>query len=127
MVAFAILARIFGFEHLSETSAPNHLKLVLVPSSNPLTSISLWMPLALFVISFFQRLSPFYTLCRFLLRHLTNTVTKAFSSCSSSARASMSSANCTLVIILSAMLTFPSCFSRALHNSFEKTNIEESG
>ena len=41
------------------------------------------------------------------------TLTRAISSCSSTPRAYMSSAKRRLVILLSPMLTFPSCFSRA--------------
>ena len=51
-VACAILERTSDFEPSSETIAPRYLKLVTVPSFCPLTLISLWMPLTLFVISF---------------------------------------------------------------------------
>ena len=50
-VVCAILERISGLEALSETTAPRNLKLVTVPNFCPFTFISLWMPLALFVIS----------------------------------------------------------------------------
>ena len=50
--AYAILLkRISSFEPSSETIAPRYLKLVTVPSFCPLTLISIWMSLALFVIS----------------------------------------------------------------------------
>ena len=45
---------------------------------------------------------------------LSRLSTRASSSCSSSARASMSSANRRLVMFLPPMLTFPSCSSRAI-------------
>ena len=50
-VACAILERTSGLEPSSETTAPRYLKLVTVPTFCPFTFISLWMPLALFVIS----------------------------------------------------------------------------
>ena len=50
-VACAILERTSGLEPSSETTAPRYLKLVTVPSFCPFTFISLWMTLALFVIS----------------------------------------------------------------------------
>ena len=76
----------------------------------PFTFISLWMPLALFVISlvFSALISILY-----LLQVLSRLSTRASSSYSSSARASMSSANRRLVMLLPPMLTFPSCSSRA--------------
>ena len=51
VVACAILERTSGLEPSSETTAPRYLKLVTVPNFCPFTFISLWMPLALFVIS----------------------------------------------------------------------------
>ena len=51
-VACAILERTSGLEPSSETTAPRYLKLVTVPNFCPITFISLWMPLALFVITF---------------------------------------------------------------------------
>ena len=48
--ACAILERISDLEPLSETTAQRYLKLVTVPNFCPFTFISLWMPLALFVI-----------------------------------------------------------------------------
>ena len=50
-VACAILERTSGLDPSSETTAPRYLKLVTVPNTCPFTFISLWMPLALFVIS----------------------------------------------------------------------------
>ena len=50
-VACAILERTSGLEPSSETTAPRYLKLVTVPNFCPFTFISVWMPLALFVIS----------------------------------------------------------------------------
>ena len=106
-VACAIIERNSGLEPSSETTAPRYLKLVTVPNFCPFTFISLWMPLALFVISlvFSTQIS---ILC--LVQVLSRLSTRASSSCSSSARAS---ANRRLVIILPPMLTFPSCSSRA--------------
>ena len=105
-VACAILERTSGLEPSSETTAPMYLKLVTVPNFCPFTFISLWMPLVLFVFS--ALISILY-----LVQVLLRLSTRAFISCSSSARASMSSANRRLVIFLPPMLTFPSCFSRA--------------
>ena len=97
-------------EPSSETTAPRYLELVTVPNFCPFTFICLWVPLALFVISLvFSALISILYLVQVLLRLST----RAFSSCSSSARASMSSANHRLVIFLPPMLTFPSCSSRA--------------
>ena len=50
-VACAILERASGLEPSAETTAVRYLKLVTVPNTCPFTVISLWMPLALFVIS----------------------------------------------------------------------------
>ena len=109
-VACAILERTSGLEPSSETTAPRYLKLVTVPNFCPFTFISLWMPLALFVISFvFSALISIL----YLVQVLSIFPTRASSSYSSSARASMSSANRRLVIFLPPMLTFPSCSSRA--------------
>ena len=109
-VACAILEITSGLEPSSETTAPRYLKLVTVPNFCPFTFISLWMPLALFVISlvFSALISILY-----FVQVLSRLSTRASSYCSSSARASMSSANRRLVIFLPPMLTFPSCSSRA--------------
>ena len=50
-VACAIFDRTSGLEPSSEKTAPRYLKRVTVPNICPFTFISLWMPLALFVIS----------------------------------------------------------------------------
>ena len=110
VVACAILERTSGLEPSSETTAPRYLKLITVPKFCPFTFISLWIPLALFVISlvFSALLSILY-----LVKVLSRLSTRNSSSYSSSARASMSSANRRRVIFLPPMLTFPSCSSRA--------------
>ena len=109
-MACAILEKTSGLEPSSETTAPRYSKLVTVPNFCPFTLISLWMPLALFVISLvYSALISILYLVQVLSRHST----RASSSCCSSARASMSSANRRLVIFLPPMLTFPSCSSRA--------------
>ena len=102
-VACAIFERYSGLEPSSETTAPRYLKLLTVPNFCPFTFISLWMPLALFVISlvFSALISILY-----LVQVLSRLSTRASSSCFSSARASMSSANRRLVIFLPPMLTF---------------------
>ena len=74
----------------SETIAPRYLKHVTVPSFSLLTMISLWMPLALLVISLV--FSALFAIL-YLVQVLSRLLTRAFSSCSSSARASMSSAD----------------------------------
>ena len=109
-VACSSLERTSGLEPSSKTTAPRYLKLVTVPSSIPFTFISFWMSLALFFISlvFSALMSILYR-----VQVLSRLTTRASSSCSSSARASMSSANRRLVIFLSPMLNFPSCSSRA--------------
>ena len=109
-VACAILERTSGLEPSSETIAPRYLKLVIVPNFCPFTFISLWMPLALFVISlvFSALISILY-----LVQVLSRLSTRASSSYSSSARAYMSSANRRLAIFLPPMLTYPSCSSGA--------------
>ena len=108
--ACAILERISGLEPSSESTAPRYLRIVTVPSFCPFTFISLWMPCVLFLISlvFLALISTLY-----LEQVLSRLSTRASSSCSSSARASMSLANCRLVIFLLPMLIFPSCSSRA--------------
>ena len=97
-VGCAIIERISGLEPSSETTAPRYLKLE-VPNFClfTLTFISLWMQLALYVISlaFSALISVLY-----LVQVLSRLSIRASSSCSSSARASMSSANRRLVIFL---------------------------
>ena len=80
-VACAILERISDLEPSSETTAPRYLKLVTVPNFCHFTFISLWMPLALFVISvvFSALISILY-----LVQVLSRLSTRASSSCSSS-------------------------------------------
>ena len=109
-VACAILERTSGLEPSFETTAPRYLTLVTVPNFCPFTLISLWMPLALFdiILVFSALISMLY-----LVQVLSRLSNRASSSCSSIARASMSSANRRLVIFQPPMLTFPSCSSRA--------------
>ena len=109
-VACSILERTSGLEPASVTTAPRYLKLVTVPNFCPFTFISLWMPLALFIISLV--LSALISIL-YLVQVLSRLSTRASSSSSSSGRASMSSANRRLVICLPPMLTVPSCSSRA--------------
>ena len=93
--ACATLYRISGLEPSSETTAPRYLELVTVPSFCRFTFISLWMPLTLFVIClvFSALISILYH-----VHVLSRLSTGASSSCSSSARAFLSSANHRLVI-----------------------------
>ena len=123
-VACAIHERTSGFGPSSETIAPRYLKLVTVPNFCPFTFISLWMPLVLFVISlvFSALISILY-----LVQVLSRLSTRASSSCSFSARASMSSANRRLVIFLPPMLTFPSCSSRASDMICSRKMLKEVG
>ena len=106
-VGCAILEKTVGFEPLSETIATSYLKLVTVRSFCPLTLISLWKPLAQFVISlvFLALISILY-----LVHAWARLSTRAFRSSSSSASASMSSVNRRLGTFFPLMLTFPSCF-----------------
>ena len=119
-VAWAIFGRTSSSEPSSETTAPRYLTLVTVSSFCPITLFFLWMPmpLALFVMNLvFSALISI--LC--LVQVLSKLSTKASSSCSSPARAFMSSANRKLVIFLSPMLTFPSFFFQNInHNPFQK-------
>ena len=110
-VACAILERTSGLEPSSETTARKYLKLVSVPNFCPFTFISLWMPLALFVISlvFSALISILY-----LVQVLSRLSTRASSSCSFFARASMSSPNRRLVTFLPPMLTYYHVLPRAL-------------
>ena len=84
-VACAILERISGLEPSSETTTPRYSKLVTVPGFCPFTFISLWVPLALFVISlvFSVQISTLY-----LVQGLSSLSTRASSSFFSSARSS---------------------------------------
>ena len=123
-VACAILERTSGLEPSSETTAPRYLKLVTVPNFCPFTFISLWMPLALFVISlvFSALISILY-----LVQVLSRLSTRASRSCSSSPRATMSSANRRLLNISAAYANLPIMFFQGIrHDPFEK-NVEEGG
>ena len=109
-VACAILERTSGLEPSSETTAPRYLKLGY---SAQLLSFYLYLSLdAIGTVC-----HPFGLLCTDLhlipCAGLSRLSTRASSSCFSSSRASMSSANRRLVIFLPLMLTFPSCSSRA--------------
>ena len=119
-VACAILERTSGFQSSSETIAPRYLRLVTVQSFFPLTLISLWKPLALFVISFvFSAIISILYLVQVLLRLST----RASSSCSSSARASMSLAKCRLVMVLPSILVpllYIMLFRRIRHEFFSE-------
>ena len=122
--ACAILERNSGLEPSFETTAPRYLKLVTVPNFCPFTFISLWMPLALFVISLVC--SALISLL-YLVQVLSRLSTKASSSCSSSARESMSSANRQFGSISAAYANLPIMFFQGIsHDSFEK-NVEEGG
>ena len=99
-MACAIFERISGLEPASKTTVPRYLKLVTVCSFCPVTFISIWVPLALFFILY-------------IMQVLSRFSTSASSSYSSSARATMSSANRRLIVFLPPMVTFPSCSSRA--------------
>ena len=104
----ALLQRTFAFEPSSDKIAASYLKLVTVPSFSFNCDLSL-DAIALLVISLVSLalISVLYYV-QVLLR-LSNRATR---SCSSSARASMLSAYCKLVIVL-PVLTFPKCSSRA--------------
>ena len=89
-VACAILERTPGFEPSSEIIAISYLKLVTVRSFCPLTLISLWVPLVLFVISF-----VFLALISILYHEQawSRLSARTFSSFPSAASASMPSVN----------------------------------
>ena len=89
-VAYAILERTSVFEPSSGTISPRYLKLVTVTSFCPFTLTSLWMSLALFVISlvFSAQISVLY-----LVQVLSRLSIRVFSSCSSSARANRQTAD----------------------------------
>ena len=99
-VAGAILERTSGLEPSSETTAPRYLKL-----------LALRMPLMLFVISLVYSV---LIAILYLVQVLFRLSTRDSSSCSFSARASISPANPRLIIFQPPMLvTFLSCSSRA--------------
>ena len=102
-VACSILERISGPSH--------HLKQLLqgteacyVPSFCTFTLISLLMPFALFAICLVLSALAFFL---YLVQVLSRLSGRASSSCYSSSRASMSSANCRVVKFLPPVLTFP--------------------
>ena len=99
-VACAIIERIYGLESSSETPDPRYLKLVTVPISD-IYFIYLRMQLTLFVISLV--LSALISIL-YLVQVLSRLSIKANSSCSSSARESIS--NFRLFIFLPPILTF---------------------
>ena len=109
-VACATLETISGLAPSSETTAQGYLKRVTGPSFCHFTFISLFMPLALFVISLVFSLAPIFIL--YMAQVLSRLSTRASSSFSSSATVSMSSANRRLVIFLPPMLTFITCYFR---------------
>ena len=116
-VACAILEEPLIWSHHLKTTALRYLKLVIEPNCH-FTFISLWMPLARFVISlvFSALISILY-----LVQVLSRLSTRASSSCSSSARASMSSANRRLEIFLPLMLNLPIMFFQGIkHDPFKK-------
>ena len=99
-VACALLKRIFGLKPSSETTALSlrYLKL-----------LALRMPLMLFVISL---VCSVLISILYLVQVLFRLSTRGSSSCSFSARASMSPAKSRLIIFQPPMLTFLSCSSR---------------
>ena len=123
-MACAFLERTSGSEPSSETTAPRYLKLVTVPNFCPFTFMYLWVQLVPFVISlvFSALISILY-----LVQVFSRLYTRASSSCSFSARASMSSANRRLVIYLPPMLSFPSCSSRASHMIRSRKMLKRAG
>ena len=108
-VACAILKRTSAFRPSSETTAPRYMKLVTVP--NFILPICLYFFLAIGAVCHqFDILGPDLS---YLVQVSSRLSTRASSSCSFSARASMSSANRRLVIFLPPMITYLSCSSRA--------------
>ena len=109
-VACSILKRTSGFRPSSETTSPRYMKLVTVP--NFILPICLYFSLDAIgaVCHQFDVLGPDLS---YLVQVSSRLSTRASSSCSFSARASMSSANRRLVIFLPPMITFLSCSSRA--------------
>ena len=105
----ATLERTSGLEPFSEMIPPSFLSLLQIPAFALvlLTLSDCYWRCSSFVWSS-QHLSPVYNLGRFCRIFF-----RASSSCSSSARVPMSSANRRLVIYLLPILTFSSCYSRA--------------
>ena len=121
-VACAIPERNSGLDPSAETTVSRYSKLVTVPNFCLITYITLWMPSALFVICLvFSALIS--TLC--LVQVCRDFVLGLPSSCSSSARASMSSTNHRMVIFLPPILTLPSCSSRASDMIRSRKKFEE--
>ena len=109
-VACAILERTSGLEPSSETTAPRYLKLVTVHNFCHFTLISLWMSLALFVISLvFSALISILYLCRFCRDFLLELLAPAHPRLEHLCHRQTAD----WVIFLPPMLTFPSCSSRA--------------
>ena len=122
-VACAILERTSDLEPSSETTAPRYLKLVTVPNFCLFTFISLWMPLALLVISlvFSALISILY-----IVQDLSRLSTRASSSCSFSARAYIIGKP-QIGNISAAYANLPIMFFQGIrHDPFEK-NAEEGG
>ena len=81
-MAGAIRENTSGFEPSSDTIAPRYLKLVTVPRFNPITLVSLWMSLVMFINSLV--FSAFIFILH-LVQVLSRLSTRTSSSCSSSA------------------------------------------
>ena len=117
-MACTILERTSGLEPPSKQTAPMDMKLGTVPNFCPFTFIFLWMPFALFVISlvFSALISILY-----LAQNLSGLSSRVSSSCSSSARASLSSANRKLGNIFAAYANLPIMFFQDIrHDPFVK-------
>ena len=111
-MACALLDRISGFELSSETTAPwyMYLKLVTVPTFCQLTLTSLWMSLALYVVSL---IVPALISILYFVQILSRLSTRASNSCSYSAKSIYVISKKGSVTCLSSMLIFLSCSSRA--------------
>ena len=110
-VACTVLERASGLEPLSETTACSKVPEACYSAQ----LLPFYLYLSLDAIGIFCQqfgLLRIY-LHLYFVQDLSRLSTRASSSCSSSARASMSSANRRLVIFLPPMRTFPSCSSRA--------------
>ena len=117
-MAYSVLERISGLEPSSETIAARYLKLVTVPNFCPFTFISLWMPLALYVIRFdFSALISIL----YLVQVLSRLSTRASSSCSHVIGKPQ------IGNISAAYANLPIMFFQGIrHDPFEK-NVEEGG
>ena len=120
-VACAITER--SSEPLSKTTTPKYLELITVLSFCPFTFISLWMPLALFVIRlvFSALMSTLY-----LVQVLSRLSTRVPSSCSSSARAPCYQQTKIGYITAATAHISIMFFLGIRHDSFEK-DVEEGG